>query len=82
MIVKQLWRYPVKSAQGHIADEVHVDALGVIGDRRWALRDLRSGNILTARSAPQLLEATGEAGGALVVEPGTIRTGDAVEIVS
>jgi uncharacterized protein YcbX len=53
-----LWRYPVKSLQGEPLEAASVEADGVVGDRRWGLRDQRTGRILTARRRPELLGAS------------------------
>ena len=58
MEVIGLWRYPVKSLQGEPIDAARVEPDGVEGDRRWGLRDLRTGRILTARRRPELLGAS------------------------
>src|SRR6478735_10361412 len=58
MEVVGLWRYPVKSLQGEPLDAASVEADGVVGDRRWGLRDQRTGRILTARRRPELLGAS------------------------
>lgn len=58
MEVVGLWRYPVKSLQGEPLDAATVEADGVVGDRRWGLRDQRTGRILTARRRPELLGAS------------------------
>jgi uncharacterized protein YcbX len=52
-----IWRYPVKSLQGEALDEAVVEADGLEGDRRWGIRDGRTGRILTARRRPELLHA-------------------------
>ena len=39
MLVRELWRYPVKSFLGERLDEVVLDARGVAGDRAYAVRD-------------------------------------------
>ena len=39
MIVKQLWRYPVKSMLGEACASLRVDARGAEGDRGYAVRD-------------------------------------------
>lgn len=56
--VAELWRFPVKSFQGEPMDEVDVAQTGVVGDRRYALRDVRTGKILSAKRLGVLLEAT------------------------
>jgi uncharacterized protein len=57
MEVVGLWRYPVKSLQGEPLDAARVEQDGVLGDRRWGIRDQRTGRILTARRRPELLGA-------------------------
>jgi uncharacterized protein len=52
-----LWRYPVKSLQGEPVDAAYVEQDGVLGDRRWGIRDQHTGRILTARRRPDLLNA-------------------------
>lgn len=58
MDVVGLWRYPVKSMQGEPIDPAGVETDGVLGDRRWGLRDRRTGRILTARRRPELMGAS------------------------
>jgi uncharacterized protein len=57
--VGSLWSHPVKSLQGRRVDLVTIDAHGVVGDRRWAIRDVATGTVLTGRRAPELLHAVG-----------------------
>jgi uncharacterized protein YcbX len=57
MEVVGLWRHPVKSLQGEPLDAATVEVDGVTGDRRWGIRDQRTGRILTARRRPELLAA-------------------------
>ncbi len=52
-----LWRYPVKSLQGERLESARLEDDGLAGDRRWGIRDLRTGRILTARRRPELLDA-------------------------
>ena len=59
MEIVGLWRYPVKSLQGEQIDAARVEKDGVLGDRRWGIRDQRTGRILTARRRPELLGASG-----------------------
>lgn len=54
--VAQLWRYPVKSMAGQRAQELELTAGGVTGDRQWVVRDGRTGDVLTCRRDPLLLE--------------------------
>lgn len=55
--VDALWRYPVKSMAGQQMQLADVDADGLQGDRLLAVIDELSGQIMTLRSAPQLLYA-------------------------
>jgi uncharacterized protein len=54
-IVGELWRYPVKSLRGERLQEMTVTADGVLGDRAFALRDLKYGAILSAKMLPSML---------------------------
>ena len=80
--VLELWRYPVKSLLGERLDRADLEPQGLSGDRGWALVDVRSGELLTARRVPDMLFATGRLrpdGGVEVVLPdGTVTTDDAV----
>ncbi|NND74746.1 MAG: MOSC domain-containing protein [Ilumatobacter sp.] len=58
MVVTEVWRYPVKSMGGERVESVEVSELGLFGDRRWGVFDVATGNVLTARRAPDLLFAT------------------------
>ncbi len=53
--VRALWRYPVKSMLGEALDEAMVDRRGVRGDRAFALRDLATERIASAKKFPRLL---------------------------
>ena len=53
--VGNLWRYPVKSMLGEQLTEMQVTPHGAIGDRAWALRDLTTGRIASAKKHPTLL---------------------------
>ncbi|HEV2785299.1 MAG TPA: MOSC N-terminal beta barrel domain-containing protein, partial [Solirubrobacteraceae bacterium] len=53
--VGELWRYPVKSMLGSQVPEVLVTDHGCLGDRAWALRDVASGRIASAKRFPRLL---------------------------
>ncbi len=57
VIVKQLWRYPVKSLGGEQLDRCMVVETGLEGDRRWGIVDCETGRVLTARREPGLLFA-------------------------
>ena len=47
--VAQINRYPVKSMQGDAPTEVALDADGIVGDRTWALRDVETGKLVSAK---------------------------------
>jgi len=79
--VAELWRFPVKSFQGEPMSEVTVSPTGVVGDRRYALRDVASGKILSAKRHGVLFEAyavTTDDGVVMTLPDGTThRPGDA-----
>ncbi len=54
-IVGELWRYPVKSLRGQGLREMTVTADGVLGDRAYAIRELKYGAILSAKMLPSML---------------------------
>jgi hypothetical protein len=56
MHVSQLWRYPVKSMIGEVVARVELDRLGIVGDRRWATRDLVRGGIRGAKKIGALMQ--------------------------
>jgi uncharacterized protein len=56
--IAQLWRYPVKSLGGGQVEHVDIGPTGVLGDRLWAVRDLKRDVTASARQIPSLLTAT------------------------
>ncbi|RBY93633.1 sulfurase [Blastococcus sp. TF02-8] len=82
MRVLELWRYPVKSLQGERLAAADVGALGITGDRCWALFDRDTGLGLTARRVPELLWGSArlraDRGVEVVLPDGTVTTDDAV----
>jgi len=54
--IEELWRYPVKSMLGERLQSVIATTGGLVGDRAWALRDLRTGNIVSAKKWARMLE--------------------------
>jgi uncharacterized protein len=54
--VAALARYPVKSMLGEQLDKVEFTARGAIGDRAYALRELATGRIASAKKFPGLFE--------------------------
>lgn len=55
-IVKELFRYPIKSMRGERLDRLEVGERGVVGDRAWALRETATGKIVSAKKIAQMLE--------------------------
>ena len=47
--VGALWRFPVKSMLGEELDEVDVDEGGIVGDRAFALADVETGKVASAK---------------------------------
>jgi uncharacterized protein YcbX len=58
VVVKELWRYPVKSLAGEQIAEARVDHLGIASDRQILVRNSR-GRVLTSRTHHQLLGLKG-----------------------
>lgn len=50
-MLDEVWRYPVKSMQGECLDGAVLDEAGVAGDRGWAVRDLATGNVASAKDS-------------------------------
>lgn len=66
--VRSLWRYPVKSMQGHMVPALDFDAWGVVGDRAYGVLNRESGTILSAKREGRLFEAAADyRSGVLVV---------------
>jgi hypothetical protein len=47
--VASIHRFPVKSMQGESLAEVELVADGIVGDRTWALRDIETGKLASAK---------------------------------
>lgn len=43
MRVHSIWTYPVKSMIGSLVPTAELDSVGIVGDRRWTLRDAETG---------------------------------------
>ncbi len=54
--VSALARYPVKSMLGEQLDELHFTERGAVGDRAYALRELATRQIASAKKFPRLFE--------------------------
>src|SRR5205823_13155981 len=48
--VKEIWRFPVKSMKGERLDEADVTPGGIVGDRAYALIDVSTGKVVSAKS--------------------------------
>lgn len=53
--LQSLWRYPVKSMLGERLNVTSIGLLGLPGDRGYAIRDERAGEIRGAKKIPGLL---------------------------
>ena len=65
--VAGLWRFPVKSMRGEQLEQTNLEARGLVGDRGYALIDVETGKVVSAKSVrlfPDLLNCT-----AAFVEP-------------
>lgn len=47
--VQQLWRFPVKSMAGEVSPRVELTSDGVYGDRAYALLDVQTGRVASAK---------------------------------
>lgn len=54
--VSEVWRYPVKSMAGEALPRSPIGAKGIWGDRGWAVRDERVGEIRGAKKIPALMQ--------------------------
>lgn len=57
-VVREIWRYPVKSMGGESIARCDLGPLGVPGDRGWAIRDELAGEIRGGRKLPALMRCT------------------------
>jgi uncharacterized protein len=55
MQVTELWRYPVKSMIGEVQEQLTFTTQGIVGDRRWAVRDEVRGGIRGAKKIGGLM---------------------------
>ncbi|MBW8812666.1 MAG: MOSC domain-containing protein [Caulobacterales bacterium] len=54
-IVKEIWRYPVKSMRGERLAQTTLNAAGIPLDRGWAVRDEKTQTIRGAKHMPKLM---------------------------
>jgi uncharacterized protein YcbX len=70
--VGQIWQYPVKSMIGTTVPTAEVDAVGIVGDRTWAVRDHLRGGIRGAKQLGGLMRMAarhGEGGAVTITLP-------------
>ncbi|MGH1490936.1 MAG: MOSC domain-containing protein [Acidimicrobiales bacterium] len=48
-MLKEIWRYPLKSSGGELVSETDVQANGLAGDRFWAVVDSQTGLVASAK---------------------------------
>lgn len=53
--IKEIWRFPVKSMQGDTVARCTLTKTGIVGDRRWAMRDEARAEIQWGKKYPQLM---------------------------
>ena len=72
----EIWRYPVKSMVGGTVASAHLSALGIDGDRHWAVRSLEIGGIRGAKRIGDLMKFSaafvGEADAGNAAGPGHV----------
>ncbi|MFN3581658.1 MAG: MOSC domain-containing protein [Pseudomonas sp.] len=54
--IQSIWRYPVKGMAGESVQECHLSAGGLLGDRTWAVQDLKRQEIQSCKFRPGLLQ--------------------------
>jgi len=74
--VSALFRYPVKSLQGLAVPELTLAASGFEADRRWALLDLDTGRLMSAKRWSALLQAAADDEGIDLPDGGRVGFGD------
>jgi uncharacterized protein YcbX len=52
-LVDEIWRYPVKSMQGELLEQVPITERGLLGDRAFVLFDRESGTVATTKHPRQ-----------------------------
>src|SRR5215470_4325080 len=57
-VVREIWRYPVKSMGGESIARCALGPLGIPGDRGWAVRDEQAGEIRGGKKLPALMRCS------------------------
>ena len=60
--VSALYRYPVKTMLGEAPDSVVLDAVGIVGDRSWAVFDHSRGDFFPGKRVPALMSCRASGG--------------------
>jgi uncharacterized protein len=69
----EAWIFPVKSLQGTRATTVDITEAGITGDRHWGIVSDASGQVLSAKREPALLNASVDMSGTVLTLPdGTV----------
>lgn len=55
-VVKEIWRFPVKSMQGATVAAARVSTRGIDGDRAWAMRDEKRKEVQWGKRYPLLMQ--------------------------
>ncbi len=53
--IQSIWRYPVKGMAGESLEQCELSAHGLLGDRTWAVQDLKREEIQSCKFRPDLL---------------------------
>jgi hypothetical protein len=77
--ITALWRYPVKSMMGELVDASAVTEQGLLGDRAYALVDVETGKVASAKN-PKKWPNLFQCHAALTASPETVRELPAVRI--
>ena len=75
-VVRNIYRYPVKSMGGHTMDMANLTELGIPGDRCWTLKDEERGGIKGGKRFPGLMGMSA----VLTAEPDPANPSPAAEV--
>jgi len=60
--IREIWRYPVKGMAGETLAASGIDGDGLVGDRKWAVRETARSEIQSCKRHPSLLMCTARYG--------------------